>query len=160
MKRSHLIPLVLLALTGAFATTPNATAQTTSTQATPAQMVSVRVEVSNVKNSTGLVLGNLCAEGAGPFPGPCLTHTAMATAEQGTTLLGFFYVTPGRYALQVFHDEDSNMTPSIPGEGFAFSNNPTGRPTFDAAAFTLTGDTTISVTMQYLPAAAAKALKE
>ncbi len=132
----------------------------TATLAAPAlaQPVTVSVEITGVKASEGVIFGNLCAEGDGPFPGPCLTYTGMAKAEQGTTSLGFFLVNPGRYALQVFHDEDGNVTPDITREGFAFGNNTTGRPTFEGAAITVAGPTTVSVTMRY--PAAAEAPKE
>jgi uncharacterized protein (DUF2141 family) len=137
MKRSYLIPAFLFGLA--------ATALPAA-----AQGAKVNVEVSNVKNSDGLVLGNLCAEGDGPFPGPCFTHMAMAKAEAGVTLLGFSNVTPGRYTLQAFHDENGNMTPEFPAEGVAFSNNPTGRPTFENASISISGAATIQIKMQYI----------
>lgn len=121
-----------------------------------AQPVTVSVEISGVRNSEGVIFGSLCAEGDGPFPGPCLTYTGMGKAEQGTTSLGFFLVNPGRYALLVFHDEDGDVKPDISREGLAYGNNITGRPTFDGAAIVVAGPTTVSVAMRYPPAAASK----
>lgn len=120
-----------------------------------AQPVTVSVEITGVKASEGIIFGTLCAEGDGPFPGRCITYTGMAKAEQGTTSLGFFLVNPGRYALQVFHDEDGNVMPDIQREGMAFGNNITGRPTFEGAAITVAGATTVSVAMRYPGAAEA-----
>lgn len=141
MKRSLLIPAVLAL---------------TATLAAPAlaQPVTVSVEITGVRNSEGVIFGNLCAEG-GQFPGPCFTYTGMGKAEQGTSTLGFFLVQPGRYALQIFHDENGNVMPDIPGEGFAFGNNITGGPTWEGAAITVAGPTTVSLTMRYQPAAPA-----
>ena len=145
MKRSQLIPALFLSLAAAFTALP-ASAQTGT----------VTVEVKGVRNSTGNLLANLCAEG-GQFPGPCMTHMGLAKAEEGTTSVGFIHVPPGRYALQIFHDEDQNMMPNIPPEGFAFGNDASYPPTFDTAAITVSGDTTVRVTMQYLPAPKAAA---
>ncbi len=129
-----------------------------ATLATPAlaQPVTASVEINGVRNSEGVIFGSLCAEGDGPFPGPCLTYTGMAKAEQGATSLGFFLVNPGRYALLVFHDEDGDVKPDIAREGLAYGNNITGRPTWEGAAITVAGPTTVNVTMRYPPAAAPK----
>lgn len=61
----------------------------------------------------------------------------------------------GTYAIKMYHDEnesgeiDSNFI-GIPKEPYGFSNNPGGMgvPTFDAAAFTVEEDTSISITLR------------
>lgn len=116
-----------------------------------AQTFTVTITIDNVRNGLGNVLGNLCDDSHAQFPRGCMSHGAMAKSEQGTVTLAFQGVEPGRYALQVFHDEDGNMTPNIPPEGYAFGNDAVWPPTFDKAAFTVSGDTTHAVSMQYVP---------
>lgn len=64
-----------------------------------------------------------------------------------------FKLSPGRYAIAVYHDLnnnerlDKNML-GIPKEAFGFSNNPkitTGAPSFDKAAVTVTNENTTIV---------------
>jgi len=117
----------------------------------PATAQTVTVTIDNVKNGSGNVLGNLCDDSYKQFPRGCTSHGAIAKAEQGRVTLAFQGVEPGRYALQVFHDEDGNMIPNIPPEGYAFGNDAAWPPTFDQAAFTVSGDTTHAVSMQYIP---------
>lgn len=60
----------------------------------------------------------------------------------------------GAYAVKLYHDEnnngalDTNML-GIPSEGYGFSNNPTGigEPDFEDAMFSVSGDTTIEITL-------------
>ena len=67
-------------------------------------------------------------------------------------------IPPGRYALSVFHDENSNHKLDtflgIPREGFGFSRNPVirvGPPRFDKVSIELTpGLARASIRMQYL----------
>lgn len=119
--------------------------------ALPSTAQTVTVTIDNVKNGMGNVLGNLCDETYTQFPRGCMSHGAMAKAEAGKVTLVFQGVEPGRYALQVFHDEDGNMTPNIPPEGYAFGNDAVWPPTFDKASFTVSGDTMHAVSMQYVP---------
>jgi uncharacterized protein (DUF2141 family) len=83
-----------------------------------------------------------------------LKETVPATQHQ----LHFSDVPIGRYALSVFHDENSNRKldtiVGIPKEGFGFSRNPVirfGPPRFDKVSIELSpGFTRTSVRMQYL----------
>ena len=67
-------------------------------------------------------------------------------------------VTPGRYAVSVFHDQNSNAKLDtflgVPREGFGFSRNPVirfGAPKFDSVGIDLIpGFTRTDVRMQYL----------
>lgn len=125
--------------------------------ALPAAAQTVTVTIDNVRSGMGNVLGNLCDDSHTQFPRGCMSHGAMAKSEQGVVTLVFQGVAPGRYALQVFHDEDGNMIPTIPPEGYAFGNNAAWPPTFEQAAFTVAGETTHAVSMQYIPAPPAAA---
>ena len=63
-------------------------------------------------------------------------------------------LTPGTYAVKLYHDEDndgqldSNML-GVPSEGYGFSNNPQGlgEPTFEESMFMVDGDTNIEITL-------------
>lgn len=79
-----------------------------------------------------------------------MTYSAMASAKQGTTTLVFNDVKPGTYALQVFHDEDGNMFPNIPPEGYAFGNSQQFPPSYEGASLKVAGDTTHVVAMTYM----------
>lgn len=138
MKRSAQILALLLGLAGALPAS--------------AQTGTVTVTVTGVKNAQGNVLANLCGDPTGTFPGMCMTHSAISPASEGETVLTFETVAAGRYALQAFHDEDGNMIPNIPPEGYAFGNDAAFPPSFDQAAFTVSGDAAHTVEMQYIPA--------
>ncbi len=137
MKRTVMIPAILLTLASALPAV--------------AQTVTVTVTVTDVKNAQGNVLGNLCDDTNTEFPRACLSNGALAKSEQGITTLVFPGIQAGRYALQIFHDEDGNMIPNIPPEGFAFGNDATFPPSFDKASFIVSGDTQHTVKMQYIP---------
>lgn len=145
MKRSGLIAsFFLLAL---------ASAQPASAQTPTATLT---VTVKGVHSSQGNVLATLCDDPASHFPGACMSNRTMAKAEKDETVLTFDGVTDGRYVMQAFHDENGSFTPNIPPEGSAISNDAAWPPTFDKAAFTVTGDTSITVTMMYAPEATAR----
>jgi uncharacterized protein (DUF2141 family) len=64
---------------------------------------------------------------------------------------------PGRYAIAVRHDRNSNGKTDISSDGGGFSNNPKasifnlGKPNVDKAAFAAgSGVTRISIKLQYL----------
>jgi uncharacterized protein (DUF2141 family) len=116
----------------------------------PATAQTVTVDVTGVHSSTGSLLAGLCDNPAAQFPGGCMTYSAMASARQGTTTLVFNDVKPGTYALQVFHDEDGNMFPNIPPEGYAFGNSQQYPPSYEGASFKVAGDTRHVVEMTYM----------
>lgn len=137
MKRSGLIATFLFSLACAM----------------PAAAQTVTVTIKGVRSADGNVLANLCGDPAGPFPGKCLTYLSMAKAVEGDTTLSFDHVPDGRYAFQAFHDENGDFTHDMPDEGSAFSNAAAWPVTFDKAAFTVAGNTSIVATMVYLPKA-------
>lgn len=116
----------------------------------PASAQTVTINVTDVNSSNGRVMATLCGDPDGSFPGMCNTAAAMADAKEGVTTLVFPDVKPGTYALQAFHDENGDMIPNIPPEGYAFGNDAGFPPSFKAASFTVAGDTTHAVKMSYL----------
>ena len=121
---------------------------------TPAGAQSLTLTVTEVRSTAGRVVAALCGDSTVPFPGLCMTASAMTDAQLGETTLVFNDVPDGTYALQVFHDENSDMIPQIPPEGFAFGNNAPFPPSFADAALRISGETRGDVKMTYLAAPA------
>jgi dienelactone hydrolase/uncharacterized protein (DUF2141 family) len=119
-----------------------------------AQTATVTLIVEDVPSANGSILANLCGDVKAPFPGPCMTHSAMAKAEAGATTLTFEGVAPGRYAIQAFHDANGDMQMNIPNEGYAFGNDASWPPTFENASIMAAGDTSTTVTLMLMPGAA------
>ena len=108
----------------------------------------ITVDISGLRNTKGMV--HLCMssnvkmfpEGCGQDPN---RRVASAKASDATTLV-IRDVKPGRYAIVLLHDENSNnkMDKSLflPKEGFGFSRDAPVKmsaPKFEAAAFDITG---------------------
>jgi dienelactone hydrolase len=70
--------------------------------------------------------------------------------QVGDTIVVFHDVKPGRYAVQVTHDENGNLRPDFPKEGFGFGNDMPFPPTFDGAAITVAGDTAARVHLLHM----------
>jgi dienelactone hydrolase/uncharacterized protein (DUF2141 family) len=119
-----------------------------------AQTATVTLIVEDVPSADGSILANLCGDVKAPFPGPCMTRSAMAKAEAGTTTVTFEGVAPGRYAIQAFHDANGDMQMNMPDEGYAFGNDASWPPTFENASITVAGDTSTTVTLMRMPGAA------
>ncbi|RVQ67637.1 DUF2141 domain-containing protein [Croceicoccus ponticola] len=126
--------------------------------ATPPVGADVTVMVSNMRSANGLVSACLAHEKAA-FPdcsGPGgLDMTVPAGKAKAFT---FRNVVPGRYAIALLHDENSNgkidKALMIPREGFGFSRDAPvrmGPPPFSAAAFEV-GEDDISqpIKMRYI----------
>ncbi len=111
----------------------------------PPQTGSVLVEVLGLRSAKGLVQACLTAA-ASKFPNCNKDPAAFrltVPARTGATLL-FANVPPGRYAIALFHDENSNdrldTALMIPREGYGFSRDAPirfGPPRFAAAAMTV-----------------------
>ena len=76
-------------------------------------------------------------------------------ASKGEMTLKFADLSPGKYAVQVMHDENGNNVLDanflgIPSEGYGFSNNPNvmRRAHFDEAVFEIGRDTTITIRLR------------
>jgi uncharacterized protein (DUF2141 family) len=108
----------------------------------------IRVEISGARNDKGPVMCALFSPERG-FPGKvenavARTHSAITN---GSAVCEFAGVAAGRYAVSVFHDENSNGKMDtnfigMPREGVGASNDAKGHmgpPRFDAAAFQYSG---------------------
>lgn len=121
---------------------------------------SVSIDVTGLRSARGLVRACLtshaegfpnCHEGPGTYN---LTAPAAAAVR-----LEFGAVEPGRYAIALLHDENSNGKVDralllMPKEGFGFSRDAPvrmGPPTFSSAAFVV-GDQPVhqAIRMRYL----------
>jgi len=107
----------------------------------PASNTWLKVVISGVRSSAGLVAVTLYADDSSRF----LVHhgslyVGRAPATQGTTETCIFVPRPGIYALAIYHDENANQKfdrtgLGLPAEGYGFSNNPGtlfGLPSFSS----------------------------
>ncbi|MBF9150805.1 DUF2141 domain-containing protein [Novosphingobium jiangmenense] len=118
---------------------------------------SITVDVTGLRNAKGMVW--LCMS-ANPrlFPEGCDKDPAHRTASMRADQPGPMVirdVMPGRYAIVLLHDENGNKkmdkTLFLPKEGFGFSRDAPVRmsaPKFDAAAFDVTGGTSVRMKMK------------
>ncbi len=119
---------------------------------------SVDIEVSGLRNAKGALHACLTRNPA-HFP-DCKSDPAAlrASAPASTHRLKIDHIPPGRYAIAVFHDQNSNRNldkfAGIPKEGFAFTRNPSIKfraPRFDEVAIDLApGATLVRLKMNYL----------
>ena len=126
-----------------------------SANAPPAEL---EVDLAGLRSGRGLVHACL-TQNPHHFP-DCEKDPAriQLTVPAGARQLRFSGIAPGRYALSVFHDENSNRKldtfMGIPREGFGFSRSPVvrfGPPRFDKVALDLVARLTrTTVRMQYL----------
>ncbi len=118
----------------------------------------VDIDLSGLRNARGTLHVCLTRKPA-HFP-DCKSDPAAlrSSASAGTHHLHFDQVPPGRYAIAVFHDENSNRNldkfAGIPKEGFAFSRNPSitfRAPRFEEVAIDLApGANQTRLKMHYL----------
>lgn len=132
----------------------------TLTQAQPSSKDVIQVEIDGLRNDKGQVL---CALFSSASDFPKKTDKAVARAKsvisQGHASCEFRGVAAGRYAVSVFHDENSNGKldtnfMGIPSEGVGASNGAKGHlgpPKFEAAAFPYSGGRLeLKITINYL----------
>lgn len=129
-------------------------------QAVPASGDIIRVEIDGFRSDKGQAMCALFSS-AKDFPknGDKAIARAKSGVSHGKAVCEFPGVAPGRYAVSVFHDENSNSKMDtnfmgIPREGVGASNNATGHfgpPKFDAAAFQYAGGKLVlTITIIYL----------
>lgn len=115
--------------------------------ATPPTGADITVTVSNMRSHKGLVSACLAHEKAA-FP-DCSGRGGMdlTIPAEDAGQFTFRNVAPGRYAIALLHDENSNgkidKALMIPKEGFGFSRDAPvrmGPPPFSAAAFEVDGE--------------------
>ena len=127
-----------------------------ATAAAPSSRLEVAIE--QVRNHRGIL--HLClTRSPAHFPDCGSDPKALKKSLAASTrLVRFDEVSPGGYALSVFHDENSNQKLDsfigIPREGFGFSRNPVvrfGAPRFGQVRMDLApGFSRQTVRMQYL----------
>src|ERR1700723_4782445 len=142
----------------AFAMSSLAAAAQPAPKPAPAGGATVTVQVVGVHSPKGQVVCLLYAGGVG-FPGkPDKAAAKLTVPISGeTATCAFPNVAPGDYAIELFHDENSNGKldtgfMGIPSEGFGASNDAPekfGPPKYADAKFTVTGDQTLTIHMTY-----------
>lgn len=115
----------------------------------------LEIDVGNVRGATGTVHVDICTEAQ--FLGDC-PRSAEAPARIGVTRLAIEGLPPGRYAAQVYYDENGNhrvdrMLFGIPREGVGFSNDARirlGPPRWADAVFSYGGQSqAIRLSLRY-----------
>ena len=135
-------------------------AAASSPQAQPPQANLIHVEIAGLRNENGQVLCALYSSPPG-FPknsASAVLH-AKSAISHGHAICEFSGIAVGKYAVSVFHDENSNGKLDtnflgIPREGVGASNNAKGHfgpPKFEAAAVQFTGGRLdLKITITYL----------
>jgi uncharacterized protein (DUF2141 family) len=121
---------------------------------------SLTVNVTGLQNSKGIIQYALYdTEGSIPDELYKKTFRIMTgTIINGSSLASFKNLPPGRYAVNILHDENSNGKIDkgliFPKEGIGFSNYQSiglkNRPDFSKASFELKADTSIRVKVIYM----------
>lgn len=115
----------------------------------------LQIEVTNVRAQTGSVHADICTQAQ--FLKDC-SRSADALARVGTTVLTLTGLKPGRYAAQVYYDQNGNHKVDkamfgIPKEGVGFSNDAKIRmapPKWEEAVFDYDGRArTIRLRLRY-----------
>jgi uncharacterized protein (DUF2141 family) len=132
-------------------------APTDDVGAKPTGVITVRIEA--LRNDRGTVYVSLHDNKKSFNDNKGALQSAQARPKQGTAVVVFEKVAPGKYALSFIHDENDNKKLDtnfigIPKEGFGYSKDAMGRfgpPKFDDAALTIpSGATTLVVHTKYM----------
>jgi uncharacterized protein (DUF2141 family) len=129
-------------------------------QAEPLEGNVIHVEVDGLRNDKGQVFCSIYSSAEG-FPKNRDKAVAQVSSQISNkqAVCDFSGITPGTYAISVFHDENSNRKldtnfMGIPREGVGASNNAKGHlgpPKFDAASFHFMGKRLeMDITINYL----------
>jgi uncharacterized protein (DUF2141 family) len=120
----------------------------------------IHVEIGGLRNDTGQVVCALFSSADGfPKKGDKAVAQTKSAISNAHAVCEFRDVRPARYAISVFHDENSNGKldtnfMGIPREGVGASNNAKGHfgpPKFDAASFAFSGGRLeLKITITYL----------
>ena len=121
-----------------------------------ASAADLQVTLSNLRKTTGTAYIALYNT-AGSFPknGQSIA-TQYIPVTSSTVDVKFLNLKPGRYAVSAYQDENGNgrldTNPlGVPLERYGFSNNAVGSfgpPTFNAAAFELSGNQSITIKLR------------
>jgi len=120
-----------------------------------ASAADLTVEVLGARSAQGHVAGALFSSADGWLK-PAQAVQGQFVPATGKAVLLFRGLPPGRYALSVYHDENSNArldsnVVGIPTESYGFSRNAQGRmgpPPFDDAALDLQSDATVQIQLR------------
>ncbi|MBX7482166.1 DUF2141 domain-containing protein [Qipengyuania qiaonensis] len=127
----------------------------------PGKGATITVTVTDLRNAKGIVRACMTADEA-RFPrcrGVAGAHGATAEAREGNVSFTFKDVTPGRYAIALLHDENSNGKADralgmMPKEGFGFSRDAKvrmGPPSFSDAVIDIgKDDRQLTIRMRYM----------
>jgi uncharacterized protein (DUF2141 family) len=116
----------------------------------------LQVQISNVRNAKGRVHLDVCPEAL--FLKDNCPYVGNTPARPGVVIITIRNLPAGRYAIQAFHDENSNGEVDrglfgMPKEGVGFSNDAKivfGPPKFADAVFAFDGNAkTIQLKMRY-----------
>lgn len=149
-------PLLLLFLINAFS--PPLETVLRSAQTSQANLI--HVEIAGFRNDKGQVSCALYSSSDGfPKKREKAIGRINSPISHNSAVCEFSEIAPGRYAVSVFHDENSNGKldtnfMGIPREGVGASNGAKGHfgpPKFEAAAFDFSGGRTeLTITINYL----------
>ena len=121
----------------------------------------ITVKVTDLRNDKGLLRACMTTAQS-DFPECKKTasiHATSITAREGGVTFTFDGVKPGRYAIALLHDENSNgkadrVLGMMPKEGFGFSRDAPvrmGPPKFEDAAFDMgSSDRELTIKMRYM----------
>jgi uncharacterized protein (DUF2141 family) len=121
----------------------------------------LNVRIDGLRNAEGQVCLKLFTGSQG-FPnqdGSAIQRQCVAI-DQIPLTVAFSDLTPGSYAIAIYHDRNSDEQLNrgafgMPVEGYGFSNNPAveaGPASFDEAVFFLVGNNTeVEIQMKYMP---------
>ena len=131
-----------------------------ATAAAPAPEGTLTVRVDNVRNASGRIHVDVCPQAL--FLKDGCPYSGSAHAVAGTTVVVVRGMAPGTYAIQAFHDENSNDKVDrnflgVPKEGVGFSNDakivlfPPRAPQWADAKFAYPGTAqAVSLKLRYL----------
>ncbi|AXJ02084.1 Uncharacterized conserved protein, DUF2141 family [Cyclonatronum proteinivorum] len=131
--------------------TPVSPTETDTTLSDETDRFELTVIAEKIRNDNGHIIIELSDHGG------IARAAGKAVIEGDRAELTFKNLTPGEWAVRLFHDENDNEIFDtnflrIPREGYGFSNNVRGRfgpPPFEDRLFEVRGDTTISVMLIY-----------
>ena len=127
----------------------------------PGEGATITVKVTDLRNAKGIVRACMTTDEK-RFPkcrGVAGAYGATAQAHEGSVSFTFTGVKPGRYAVALLHDENSNGKADralgmMPKEGFGFSRDAKvrmGPPKFGEAAIDIgPEDRTLTIRMRYM----------
>ena len=122
------------------------------------QAQTLQIQINKIKSDKGNILVSVYNNAKGfPYDGASCILMFSMRAAQGSVSITTKELTPGKYAIALFHDVDGNQKLTtnmlgIPKEGYAFSNDASnffGVPSFKDASFQFTRDTSIVINMKH-----------